>query len=369
MNEQTGGLGSSTPSNVPMKRKQGRPHKVDSGVQGMNMPVMPSSSSKLNSNQTEAADTYLRGVVFLPERVVPVTAESDVAPQVRMTERTEIPIPVPVLNPETQIHSSVPSSGQSNKQPFEAELQVPVSVDLVLPTELYSGLSVSLGNQSAPVVTPMSDLSKIDSSISTGGIMPKGMSKPGPESQPASILSGFEGDKIIKQDGKLHEVDASRQAKESSADGGAIKDYQITSEPINSVPTVENTEKELPTGQQSMPSVYELNKLIADEPKHSVIEINQIPVSAERESMPPELKNNTVDNFMQKQGSPETGTQEDTKTKLAIETIPTVDTTNSNGRPSTDIANVPDVGSNHAPGLSHPSILNDRAHVPSESKL
>ncbi|TKY72147.1 hypothetical protein E2542_SST00885 [Spatholobus suberectus] len=539
MNEQTEGLGSSTPADVPMKRKRGRPRKVVSGVQGTNIPVMPDSSNKLNSSQTVgttdvcddgmlgkevacviegtfnggylvnvqvAADTYLRGVVFLPEPVVPVTAESDVTAQVRMIERTEIPIPVPVRNPETQIHSSVPLSGQCNKQPFEAELQVPMSVDPVLPTELHSGISVSLENQSAPVVAlaPMSDLPKIDSSISTGGIVPKGMSKPGPECQAASVMSDLEGDKTVTQDEPLHDVDASRQAKESSVDGGATEDSQKTSEPINLVPTVENittgqqsmpsvyklnelirgepnqsiikinqipasaehesmpsehivapladlpkldssistggimpkgmskpgpesqpasimsefegdrtviqiktlhdvdasrqakeynadvgatkdsqktseptnliptvenTEKELATGQQSMPSVYKLTELIPDQPKRSIIEINQIPVSTEHESMPSEHISNTVDNFVQKQGSPETGTQEGAKTKLVIETITKADTANSKGGPSTDIANIPDVGSNHALEFSHPSILYDRKPVPSESKL
>lgn len=561
------------------------PVMLNSAVQRTNVPVIPSNKNSYPNvgtadgcddgmvgkkvtcviegtfnggyllNVQVAPDTHLRGVVFRPERVVPVTPASDVAPQVKMIQRTEIPIPdlnqesqirssapssgqcnkqpfvaklpvpmsedpvlpaevqsgisvspenqsapvvaplvdlpkidssisaggimpkimskprperaetlIPVLNPESQIHSSVPSLGQCNKQPFEVELPLPMTVDPVIPTKLYFG-SVSLENQSALVVEPLTVVPKIVSSISAGGLMPTGMSNPGPESLSSSIMSEFEGDKTIKQDETLHDVDAPRQAKESNTDGGATADSQKTSEPINLIPTVENNEKDFTTGQQSMPSVYNLNELIPDEPKHSTIEINQNPESAEHESIPSEHINNTVDNFVQMQGSlktgpesqpasimsdktvkheeklhevdvsrqakqssadggarkdsqqtseainlvptventemelttgqksipfaynlnelipdepkcsitemqfpPETDTQEDAKSKPVTETITKVDTANSNGTPSTGIANIPDEGSNHAVEFSHPPILYDKEHVSSESK-
>lgn len=240
MNQQNEGLGSSTPSNVPNKRKRGRPRKEKCGVQGNHI-----SGDVSNSNQTaptndgyqrqmvgklilgviegtfdggylikvQIADTDLRGAVFLPGQVVPVTAENDVAPHVRIIERNDVQIPV--LNPVTQVHNnSVSSSKQRNKQPFQPALQVPMPMPI---------------SQVRPT-----DLPKIDS-MSTRG-----------------------------------------QAKESTTDGGATKDSQKIYQVINLVPTAENTEKELRTGQQSVPSVHKVNELIPDEPNFSDIEIEKM---------------------------------------------------------------------------------------------
>ncbi|XP_020208069.1 uncharacterized protein LOC109793015 [Cajanus cajan] len=648
MNEQSEGLGSSTPSNVPMKRKRGRPRKVDSGVQRTNMPAMPNSNQTVGTcddcvdgmlgkevacviegtfnggylvNVQVAADTYLRGVVFLPEQVVPVTAETDVAPQVRMIERTEIPIPIPVLNPETQIHPSVKQEetlhedyadggatkdSQQTSQPnnlippvqnTEKELatgqhstpsvyklnelipdepkpsiietnQIPIStkdsqktseaINLVSTVE-NTQKDLTTGQHSIPSVYKQNELipdepkpsiieinqipvstkdsqktsepihlipsfGNIEKGPTTGQQYmpsmyklnelipdePKSTKDSQKTSEPINLVPTFgniekgptTGQQYMPSMYKLNELipDEPKSTKDSQKTSEPInlvptfgniekgpttgqqympsmyklnelipdepkstKDSQKTSEPINLVPTFGNIEKGPTTGQQYMPSMYKLNELIPDEPKStkdsqktsepinlvptfgniekgpttgqqympsmyklnefipgepkptkdsqktsesinlvstfeniekvptsgqqymssmyklnelipeesncSNTEINQIPVSAEHESMPPEQMKNTVDNIMQKQGSPETGTQEGTKTKLLIETMTKVDTSNSNGRPSTGIANILDVGSNHALEFSHPPILFGRETVPSESKL
>ncbi|XP_061345527.1 uncharacterized protein LOC133291303 [Gastrolobium bilobum] len=388
MNQQNQGSGSQ--SNVPMKRKRGRPRKEESMVQVENAPAMPGSDNVLNSNQTAGTtddcvdemvgkvvtgvvegtfkagyllkvkladtDAILRGVVFLPGQVAPITAENDVAPHITMTKRKDVPIPV--LNPQTETHDSVPSSVQCSKPSFEPELQVPMSEDQVLPTEIHSGISVSLENQPASTLIPVADFPKNETSISSGGI-PQGTSDPVHVILSASIISELECDKTVKQGETLNELDASAQVKESSADGGTTKD----SKPINIVPTIENSDKELRTGQQQ--AVHQLNEVIHDEANRSNIELNQIPVSAEPESMPSEQTSKSVDYFVEKQASPKTDVLEDTKTKLAPET------SNLNGRPSTGVANILDAGSNHAHETSQPESLPSQQigeSVPADSK-
>ncbi|KAG4378293.1 hypothetical protein AAZX31_17G014300 [Glycine max] len=389
MNQQNQGSG--PPLNVPMKRKRGRPRKEESVVQGANVPVMPGSNNVLNSNQTagtttvcddemvgkvvtgvidgtfnagyllsvKVADTdaFLRGLVFVEDQVSPVNVENDVAPHVKMIERKEIPIPV--VNPQAEIHGSVPSSVQCNKQSFEPELQqVPMSEEQVLPTEIHSGISGLLENQSSSTLIP--------NSISSEGI-PQGIQEPGHVNQSTSILSELDHDKTVKQGETLHELDASTQVKESSADGGETKVSEAVSELINLVPPIENTNMELGTGQQTLPYVQQLN-----EPNISNIEFNLIPVSAEPEALSCEQTTKTVNYFVEKQELPKTDVLEDTKTKLAIETSSNVDTSNSNGKPSTDVVSIPVVGSNHRLDTSQPESMPSEQvgkSVPSESKF
>jgi len=391
MNQQNQGLG--TPLNVPMKRKRGRPRKEGNAVQGENVPVLPGSGNVLNSSQTagttndrddemvgklvtgvvegtfnagyllnvKVADTdaVLRGLVFIPSQVSPVTVENDVAPNVKMIKRKEIPIPL--LNPHAEIHgSSVPSSVQCNKRPFEPELRVPVSKEQVPPTEIHSSISEVPENQSASTLIPIS--------ISSGGL-PQGTSEPGHVNQSTSITSELDHGKTIKQGETLHELDASTQVKESNADGGETKDSEAASELINLVPSIDNTNKEIRTGQQVVDCVDQLNEVIHDKPN---IEFNLIPPCTEPEVLPSEQTSKTVNYFEEKGELPKTDVLENTKTKLAIETLSSVDTSNCDGRPSTDVVNIPVVGSNHAPEAGEPESMPSEGigkSVPSESKF
>ncbi|KAJ1405591.1 hypothetical protein SESBI_25733 [Sesbania bispinosa] len=402
MNQQNQNQGFGSPSNVPMKRKRGRPRKEESVAQGENVPGMHKSDNVLNSNQTVAetadcddemvgkvvtgvidgtfnagyllnvkvadTDTFLRGLVFLPGQVNPITAENDVAPHVKMIKRKEFPMPI--LNPQTEVHGSVPSSVQCSKQSFEPEKQVPVSEEQVLPTEIHSGNSISIENQSASTLIPMADLPKNQTSISIEGI-PPGISEPGHVNQSASTMSELDCDKTVKQGNTLHELDASTQVKEFTTDGGAAKDSKPASEPINLVPTIENIDNELRTGLQVVPFVHQLNEVVHNEPNRSNIELNQIPVSAEPESMPPEQTSESIDNFVENQALPKTDLIEDTKTEHAIETLSKLDTSNLSG-PSSGIANILDVGSNLALKTSQPESMPSEQigqSVPSESKF
>lgn len=386
MNQQNPGPGSS--SGAPLKRKRGRPRKEQSVVQGQNVPPMQRTNNVLSSNQTmgtvpamprpdsgllssnqtmgtttndcddemvgnvvtgvveaafnagylinvkvEGSDTLLRGLVFIPGKVSPVTAENDVAPHINMIKRKELP--VPTLNPQTEVQGSFPAPVQCSKQSSQPETQVPMSVEQVLPTEVHSGVSVPPENQSASTPIPMADLPKNGTSSSSGGILP-GISETGR----AAIISELACGKTVKQGFALHELDASKQVKESSADGGATKDSvsEPASQTINLFPTIENTDKELRTGQQPVPYMPQLNQVIHEAPNASNIEFNLIHVTAEPKSIPSEQTSKPVDNFVEEQALPKADLLEETKKECAIDTLSKVDT--SIGKPSTCIADM-----------------------------
>lgn len=335
MNQQNQGPG--IPSNVPMKRKRGRPRKEENVVHGVHKPenmllnfnqpagIMNNSDSgmlgKMVTGVIEAAfndgylvnvkvadsDSFLRGVVFLPGQVTPVTAENDVAPHVQMIKRKEFPIPMP--NTQT---NEVPTL-----QSIEPQIPAPFpGVHVLPPAEVHSGISVPPNILQAQHVN-----------------------------QSNSLKSDMDRDKTVEQNDKLHELNASTQVEESGADP------QPASKTMNLFPTIENTNSELRNEQQVFPSVNHLNEFVHNEPNNSNNELNLVPLSAELHSMPSEHNNNkSVEIFMEKQTLPVTDLQEDAKTKpVSIDTLSNVDNiSNSNGKPSTGIANILELVPNHA---------------------
>ncbi|KAL1334637.1 hypothetical protein HN51_063609 [Arachis hypogaea] len=401
MNQQNQASG--YPSSVPMKRKRGRPRKEESAVQGEIMPAMPPSENVMNSSQVCAgitandhsdamvgkvvtgviegsfsagyllnvkvadSDSQLRGLVFLPGQVVPITAQNDVAPQVRMIQRKEIPIPIPVLNPQTLTNDYVPlppqtltddyipSPAQCSKQPSEEEAELHLPNPQVLPIEN----PLSLENQSASAMAVAVELPKNDISVPGGG-NPQVISEPGYQNQSSSMVSNFECENPVRNNETLHQIDTSTDVKESGADGGATEDQdpKPASEPIIFLPTIETQ-----TAQQTtMPS--QLNEPIRDEMnKTSEIELNKSPA----ESMPSEQ----VHSFMEKQASPKTEGLQDMVGKLATtEMLSLIDSSNSNGKSNTGVGNGIDMvglGSNHAPDSSQPkSMVSEEIKTSSE---
>jgi hypothetical protein len=161
-------------------------------------------------------------------------------------------------------------------------------------------------------------------------------------------------DKTVEQSDKLHELDASTQVEES----GAAKESRPASETMNLLPTIENTDKQL-RNEQVFPSVNQLNELVHDDPNNSNIELNLVTVSLEPESMPSEQISQPVENFVEKQNLPETNVQEDAKTNLvSIDTFSNVENTpNSNGKPSTGIANILEMVPNQAVETKQPESM------------
>ncbi|XP_028767850.1 uncharacterized protein LOC114725502 [Neltuma alba] len=324
MYQQNQGPGSSNPSSVPAKRKRGRPRKEGSTVQADITPVRSVPDNVIIPTQTAGttgcaneemlgkvvtgviegcfgggyllnvrigdSPTYLRGVVFQPGQYVPVTPENDVAPHLEMMQRKDFPIPV--LNPQAQMQSSIPPSGQGSKQPVESQPLVPISKDQVLPTDIHSGASVSLENQSASVLVPVTNIPTSDSSIPAGGIA-QALSDPGHGSQSASIMK-MECDKIVEQN--ANKLNTCRQVPETGADGGTEKDSKPTAEDTHLLPVIENIDKELQTGQQAGSSV-QLNEQVQDLPKASNVELNLMPAPAGLEPIQSEEIEDEPKNF------------------------------------------------------------------------
>jgi hypothetical protein len=218
-----------------------------------------------------------------------------------MINRKEFPIPMP--NPQTsEAHGSLPSLHTMEPIP------VPFSGEHVLPTEVHTA-SISV---------------------------PPRISEAEHVNQLSCLNSETDCDKTVNQSDNLHELGASTQVQESNADA------KPASETMNLLPTIENTDKDLTNEDHVFSSENQLNELVHNEPNSSNVELNLVSVSAEPESMSSEPQTiKSVENFVEKQTLPETDEQEDENTKLiSIETLSKVDdTSSSNGKPSTDIAN------------------------------
>jgi len=288
-------------------------------------------------------------------QLMPVTAENDVAPHVnQVINRKEFPIPMPnsqtnavQVMPDTEENDVVPHFSQMIKQMFaipkpnsqtnevhgslpplqsiKPQIPVPLPGENVLPTEVHSSISV-----------------------------PPGISEAGHVNQSSCLNSEMGCDKTVEQSDKLHELNASTQVEEP----GAAKESRPASETMNLFPTIENTDKQL-RNEQVSPSVNQLNELVHDYLNNSNIELNLVTVSAEPESMPSEQISKPVENFVEKQNLPETNVQEDAKTTLvSIDTLSNVDNTpNSNGKPSTGIANILEMVPNQAVGTKQPESM------------
>ncbi|CAL1372642.1 unnamed protein product [Linum trigynum] len=233
------GSSSSAPVDAPLKRKRGRPRKDETlpQVESMssllggfdhtrrnNLPFslsIPSGNSGVVTDQAQAGsnmigqpvsgvidgkfdvgyllkvkigdtDTYMRGVAFIPDRVVPVTASNDLAPQARMYTRTEvqIPSPAPAAPLQPKVQGSIPSSSerivkQSAHQPNAAAAQ-----------------------QFAPVMLPLTDKFQAASGVGPSAVG-KMISQQVSDSAAASISIQSASGAVSKQDELLREFDAS----------------------------------------------------------------------------------------------------------------------------------------------------------------
>ncbi|KAL1809077.1 hypothetical protein ACET3Z_026067 [Daucus carota] len=185
-------IGTSTPSDLPVKRKRGRPRKEKNVVkENPHLAVTPASddiqktqaaelsqstdvgenmvgqevsgviegnfdSGYLLSVRIGNSSTLLRGVVFLPGKVSPVTALNDVAPGVKSYKFRESPFPA--VNPTRQANGSVSRSVSSIDQPLQQENKVPISPNQVVPPVLQSSAPVTLSTPSASIVFPLNNM-------------------------------------------------------------------------------------------------------------------------------------------------------------------------------------------------------------------
>ena len=200
MDQQNQGTNSSSPVDLPMKRKRGRPRKDESQVKRERTPKSNSVSKTHRhganpSNEDDDhdemvgqvvsgvcegsfdagyfvtvkvgnTDTLLRGAVFVPGLFTPISAANDVAPYAKMYKRKEIPIPV--LNPQSQGSSSAPRLRRKNKQPVHPENTAPMAVDQAPPSDIQCGTPSSIKTNSASTKVPLTyNVPKNDKVISS----------------------------------------------------------------------------------------------------------------------------------------------------------------------------------------------------------
>ncbi|KAI8000677.1 hypothetical protein LOK49_LG09G00349 [Camellia lanceoleosa] len=184
MSQQNKQASTSTPANPPLKRKRGRPRK-DENLVHKEKPAespQPAPSDDVRTNQHTEFDpsddidndmvgqvvsgviegsfdagyflsvrtgntgTLLRGVVFQPGLFTPITAANDVAPQAKMYQRREFPIPVLNLHSQVDGSTSIPQPERNNERPVRLENRAPTIPALVLPFELQSGSPSTLAS-------------------------------------------------------------------------------------------------------------------------------------------------------------------------------------------------------------------------------
>jgi hypothetical protein len=318
MDQKSQRTSSLSPADLPMKRKRGRPRKDENLVLGKKIPVTPGSDSMRKNKESAGTsddvnhdmvgqvvtgviegsfdagyllnvkvgdtNTQMRGVVFLPGLFTPITAANDVAPHAKMHTRKEIPIPV--LNPQTQVHNSVPLSGQSGRRPNEHKIHAPKLSDQLISSGIQTAMPNPLENQSASVlVPPAANLPKNDASLSLGeNEAPRQTLEPGLETQSASIMSQPDHDKVVERDELLQECEASTVIKGHDLDAEAAKESKAEpasdSVVVDAVPGIEIFTKE-PQVQNQAASLT----LNPNESKNPNLELNQTPVFAEPKPM------------------------------------------------------------------------------------
>lgn len=186
-------IGTSTPSDLPVKRKRGRPRKDKNVIvkENSQLALTIASDDTQKTQETELnqstvvdenmvgqvvsgviegnfdsgyllsvkignSNTLLRGVVFQPGKVNPVTEVNDVAPDVKMYKAQDSPFSA--VNPSCQANGSVLQSVHTIEQPVQVQNQVPIAPNQVIPPVLQSCAPVALSNPSAPVFFPVNNL-------------------------------------------------------------------------------------------------------------------------------------------------------------------------------------------------------------------
>ncbi|PRQ28480.1 hypothetical protein RchiOBHm_Chr5g0003491 [Rosa chinensis] len=335
MNQSQGTSSLSSPD-LPMKRKRGRPRKDENLVHGESTPAMPGPDSLKKNKQSagtnddgedemvgrvvsgviegsfdagyllnvkvEDTDTQLRGVVFLPGKFTPVTAANDVAPNVKMCKRKEVPIPA--VNLQSHLYGSARPSEQSNRPPVEVKKQIPAIPDQIPPripqcgipetlrSQSFSGIPESLQSQriqeslrsqsfpcipeSSFVNLPVDNLPKNDAPVLGGKVTPQQPLDPGLDNQ----STHSENDEVVEQEKVLEEVEPATTITEpTGVEDNKESKTETSSEPIGEVLSIDTVCKDPPIQPQAVGS--ESSALVQDDVKSMNFELNHIPLFAE----------------------------------------------------------------------------------------
>ncbi|PRQ28481.1 putative AT hook, DNA-binding protein [Rosa chinensis] len=312
MNQNKGTSSLSSPD-LPMKRKRGRPRKDENLVHGESMPAMPGPDSLKKHKQSagtnddgedemvgrvvsgviegsfddgyllnvkvEDTDTQLRGVVFLPGKFTPVTAANDVAPNVKMCKRKEVPIPA--VNLQSHLYGSARPSEQSNRQPSDVKKQIPAVPDQIPPRIPQCGIPESLRSQPTSfVIPPVDNLPKDDAPTLGGKVIPQQQLEPGLDNQSTHVMTKSENDEVVEQEKVLEEVEPATTITEpTGVEDNKESKTETSSEPIGELPSIDTVHKDPPIQPQAVGS--ESRALVQDDVKSLNFEVNQTPVFAE----------------------------------------------------------------------------------------
>ncbi|CAL8145196.1 unnamed protein product [Prunus armeniaca] len=310
MNQQSQGTSSLSSPDPPMKRKRGRPRKDENIVHVESATAVPGAESLKKNKQSTSddvesemvgqvvtgviegsfdagyllnvrvgdTDTQLRGVVFLQEKIAPITPANDIAPHIKMCKRKDIPIPP--LNLQSQLYGSARPSEQSNRQPAEVKNQTPTVPDQTQSS--IPGVPESLESKSFSVmIPPVVILPKNDVGLSLEGkVMPQQILEPVTHSQSAPAMGQSELNNIVEQNKVLEEVEAAEIMEgPNSAEANKASKTESASEPVADIPGIEAVSKDPEIQTQAVDS--EKSALVHDEVKSLDLELNQTPVVAE----------------------------------------------------------------------------------------
>ncbi|PQQ16040.1 uncharacterized protein Pyn_12078 [Prunus yedoensis var. nudiflora] len=359
MNQQSQGTSSLSSPDPPMKRKRGRPRKDENLVHAESATAVPGSESLKKNKQNTSDDvesemvgqvvtgviegsfdagyllnvrvgdtnTQLRGVVFLQEKIAPITPANDIAPHIKMCKRKDIPIPP--LNLQSQLYGSARPSEQSNRQPAEVKNRTPTVPDQTQSS--IPGVPESLESKSFSVmIPPVDNLPKNDVCPSLEGkVMPQQILEPAVDSEKSALVH----DEVKSLDLELNQTPVVAEPAATAvipADETVGKDPQIQPQAVDSekralvhddVKSLNLELNQIPVFSESAPVAVipgietickdsqiqavdvgpEKNALVHDVAKSLNIELNQTPVFAEPACVSSDLASKPVDIVMEEQ--------------------------------------------------------------------
>ncbi|XP_021887395.1 uncharacterized protein LOC110806771 [Carica papaya] len=317
MNQLNQGPISSSPVDLPMKRKRGRPRKDENLAQAENKPVIAGSDAEIKNKQNTDTnnavaddmvgqvvtgvidgtfdagyllnvkvgdtDTHLRGLVFLPGRFAPITPANDVAPYATMYKRRDIPIPS--LNPQTPLHGSVPPPEKIDMKPAEHNNHTPKSE--TQPSEQKSCTLPAENQFVSDTRPPPSNLPRND----TGLLLEDKITQPETsesvvESKTPPVMDQPEDFKIQKENDMAQQLETSMLLEGLNTDAGATKESEPPATPFSDLlPCIETADQNPPVEQQTGSYDLKSNDLVQNEVKSPNVDHNQTPFFPEPEPM------------------------------------------------------------------------------------
>nr|XP_027105577.1 uncharacterized protein LOC113726196 [Coffea arabica] len=253
MNEQNNPTMTPTPVVLPAKRKRGRPRKDGIVIRKGQGSLRPSSTpisdgiGGVEQIETKSNDRSmvgrvvsgvidgcfdagyflsvrignnvppLRGVIFEPGKIMPISSENDVAPQAKLYQRTELPMPAP--KQQNQGNGIVP----------QWDMQQPIVCSQTLPSKPQSSASYVYHKEPTSSTLPAVNLPRNNTSSST---VEKIVIQQNPNfdyQNECQSIPGAENLRMVEQDEIMQVYEVSVQSETLTADAGSLKDWKLES--------------------------------------------------------------------------------------------------------------------------------------------